>query len=308
MKNLTKIFVAVAVLFAGFSCTTDATEDLGVAVGGQTTLTLSLEESRTQLGEKAGEVYPLYWSNGDKISVNGVESAEVEVGANSAVATFTFPGTLTTPYCIAYPAAAEGQVLFAAEQSYAEGTFANGVSTMYGYSENGGGVSLNHLTGVLKIGVTGSAKLVLAQISTVDRAPIAGAFDIDFATGELTATSASQELISYSFGEGVQLSAEPTYLHVAVPAGVYNELYVTLYDEDGGVMYATVKANDEKPLVAGKVREFTNAIVYTPNTAVFVVKDVASLKEFAAQAATLEKDVLFVADVDLSGEEWTLRF
>ena len=305
MKNLTKLFVAVAVLLTSFACTTDVTEDLGVNLAGQTTLTLSLEESRTQLGEKAGEVYPLYWSNGDKISVNGVESAEVEVGANSAVATFTLPGTLATPYCIAYPAAAEGQVLFAAEQSYAEGTFANGVSTMYGYSENGGGVSLNHLTGVLKIGVAGNAKLVLAQISTVDRAPIAGAFDIDFATGELTATSASQELISYSFGEGVQLSAEPTYLHVAVPAGVYNELYVTLYDEDGGVMYATVKANDEKPLAAGKVREFTNAIVYTPNTSVFVVKDVATLKEFAAQAATLEKDVLFVADVDLSGEEWT---
>ena len=305
MKNLAKIFVAVTVLFTSFACTTDVTEDLGVKAGGQTEIVLSLEETRTQLGAKAGEVYPLYWSAGDKISVNGVESADVEVGANSAVATFTLPGTLATPYCIAYPAAAEGQVLFAAEQSYAEGTFANGASTMYAYSENGGGVQLNHLTGVLKIGVAGNAKLVLAQISTADRKPIAGAFDIDFTNGELEATSASTELIAYSFGEGVALSAEPTYLHVAVPAGVYNELYVTLYDEDGGVMYATVKANDEKPLVAGNVREFTNSIVYTPNTSVFVVKDVASLKEFAAQAATLEKDVLFVADVDLSGEAWT---
>ena len=305
MKNLAKIFVAVTVLFAGFACTTDVTSDLGVQTDGQTTITLSLEESRTQLGEKAGEVYPLYWSAGDKISVNGVESAGVEVGANSTAATFTLPGTLATPYCIAYPAAAEGQVLFAAEQSYAEGTFASGVSTMYAYSENGGGVTLNHLTGVLKIGIAGNAKLILAQISTVDRAPIAGAFDIDFTTGELTATAASTELIGYSFGEGVTLSAEPTYLHVAVPAGVYNELYVTLYDEDGGVMYATVKANDEKPLAAGKVREFKTPIVYTPNTSVFVVKDVATLKEFAAQAATLEKDVLFVADVDLTGEAWT---
>ena len=305
MKNLTKLFVAVAVLLTSFACTTDVTQDLGVNLAGQTTLTLSLEESRTQLGAKAGEVYPLYWSEGDKISVNGVESNVLAISGNSAVATFTLPGTLATPYCIAYPAAAEGQVLFATEQSYAEGTFANGVSTMYGYSENGGGVSLNHLTGVLKIGVAGNAKLLLAQISTVDRAPIAGPFALDFTTGELTATSASQELISYSFGEGVQLSAEPTYLHVAVPAGKYDELYVTLYDENGGVMYATVKAADEKPLAAGKVREFTNAIVYTPNTSVFVVKDVATLKEFAAQATTLEKDVLFVADVDLSGEEWT---
>ena len=308
MKNLTRILLAVTVLFSGFACTTDATEDLGVQLSGNaenTEFTLSLEESRTQLGEKTDGVYPLYWSEGDKISVNGVESAEAAIGDNSAVATFAVSGKLSTPYCIAYPAAAEGEVLFAEQQSYTEGTIANGSSTMYGYSANGGGVQLNHLTGVLKIGVAGDAKLVLAQVSTVDRAPIAGAFALDFTTGELTATAASQELIAYSFGEGVQLSAEPTYLHLAVPAGVYNELYVTLYDEDGGVMYATVKAGDEKPLTAGNVREFSNAIVYTPNTSVFVVKDVASLKEFAAQAATLEKDVLFVADVDLSGEAWT---
>ena len=306
MKKLSKIFMTVAALFAGAACTTDVTEDLGVQLNGtQTEIVLSLEESRTQLGEKTGDSYPLYWSEGDKISVNGVESGEAAIGENSATASFTLPGTLATPYCIAYPAAAEGQVLFAAEQSYVEGSIANGASAMYGYSANGGGAKLNHLTGVLKIGVTGNAKLVLAQVSTVDRAPIAGEFNIDFTTGELTATNTSEELIGYSFGEGVQLSTEPTYLHIAVPAGVYNELYVTLYDEDGGVMYATVKAGDEKPLTAGNMREFSNAIVYTPNTSVFVVKDVATLKEFAAQAATLEKDVLFVADVDLTGEAWT---
>jgi hypothetical protein len=124
MKNLIKLFAAVAVLFVSFACTTDATEDLGVQVGnsgGQNEFVLSLEESRTQLGEKAGEVYPLYWSDGDKISVNGVESNALSISENSKVATFTVPGTLTTPYCIAYPAANAGEVVFAAEQSYTEG-------------------------------------------------------------------------------------------------------------------------------------------------------------------------------------------
>ena len=37
MKNLTKLFVAVAVLAAGFACTTDATEDLGVELNGAQT-------------------------------------------------------------------------------------------------------------------------------------------------------------------------------------------------------------------------------------------------------------------------------
>ena len=308
MKNLTKIFMVVAALVA-FSCTTDVTEDLGVGIDGQTKIVLSLEESRTQLGEKAGSVYPLYWSEGDKISVNGVESNAAVIGGNGSVATFAVSGTLSTPYCIAYPAANAGEVVFAAQQSYTEGTFSNGASTMYGYSENGGGVSMNHLTGVLKVGVVGEHKLVLAQVSTADRAPIAGQFALDFTTGELTATAAAKEVIEYSFGEGVQLSNEATYLHLAVPAGVYDELYVTLYDADGGVMYATVKAGDSKPLAVGKVREFSNNIVYVPSANVYVIRDKESLKGFAAAVSeagsAYTNDALLVADVDMTGEEWT---
>ena len=76
MKTFYKIFVAVAFAFVSFACTTDATNDLGVDVADQnlTSITLSLEESRTQLGEKAGEIYPLYWSEGDQIAINGVAS------------------------------------------------------------------------------------------------------------------------------------------------------------------------------------------------------------------------------------------
>ena len=310
MKNLTKIFVAVAALFA-YACVTDTTEDFGVKLGGQTEITLSLDESRTQLGEKVGDLYPLHWSDGDKISVNGVESSEASISlTNPSVATFTVDGTLATPYCIAYPAAPAGQVLFADQQTHAGDTsFGTGVATMYAYGEVAG-AQLNHLTGVLKIGVTGSATLAMAQISTADRAPIAGAFELDFATGELTATASSKSVINYNFpitadSEGFILSTEPQYIHVAVPAGIYDELYVTLYDNQGGVMHATVKADEQKPLVAGAVREFKTPILYAANASVFVVKDKASLLDFAAQAATLEKDVLFVADVDMEGEAWT---
>ena len=66
MKHLTRIFFAVAALVA-VSCTTDVTEDLGVKLAGQTTLTFSLEESRTQLGEKAGDLYPVTWCENDAI-------------------------------------------------------------------------------------------------------------------------------------------------------------------------------------------------------------------------------------------------
>ena len=267
MKNLTKIFMAVAVAMFAFACVTDTTEDLGIKVEGQggVELTLSLEESRTQLGEKVDGIYPLYWSKGDKISVNGVESGEAIINeSNPASATFAVQEAES--YAVAYPAAAnEGQVLFAEKQNHVvEGnTFASGVSTMYGYGTDRNAIQLNHLTGVLKVGIKGEAKLAKAQISTIDRAPIAGAFDLDFATGELTATTASKDVIEYSFGEaGLQLSSEAQYIYVAVPAGQYDELYITLYEQgnSGNIMYATVKAGDSKPLTAGNVREFKNDI------------------------------------------------
>ena len=315
MKNLTKIFFAVAAGIFAFSCVADATDDLGVQVGGANgatvELSLSLEESRTQLGEKVDGLYPIYWSEGDKISVNGVESSEAQINpSNPASAVFAVVEANT--YAVAYPAAPAGQVLFAEKQSHvAKGnTFASGVSTMFGYSDNANNIQLNHLTGVLKIGIKGEAVLSKAQISTVDRAPIAGAFDIDFQTGELTATAASKSVIEYSFGEGLQLSGEVQYIHVAVPAGEYDELYITLYEKgnSGNIMYATVKAGESKPLVAGNVREFNNAIVYVPNAKLFVIDSVEKLVAFktAVEAeGSLAMDAILTEDIDMTGVEWT---
>ena len=314
MKNLTKIFFAVAVAMFAFACVTDTTEDLGIKVEGQggVELTLSLEESRTQLGEKVDGLYPLYWSEGDKISVNGVESGEAIINqSNPASAVFAVQEAES--YAVAYPAAAAGQVLFAEKQSHiVEGnTFASGVSTMYGYGTDRNAIQLNHLTGVLKVGIKGEAKLAKAQISTIDRAPIAGAFDIDFATGELEATTASKDVIEYSFGEaGLQLTADVQYIYVAVPAGQYDELYITLYEQgnSGNIMYATVKAGDAKPLVAGNVREFKSAIAYVPNAQLYVINSVETLQAFKAAVEAeggLEMDAVLTEDIDMTGAEWT---
>ena len=145
MKTLTKFFVAVAVLLAGFACTTDATEELGVNTDvAQTEIVLSLEESRTQLGEKVDGVYPLYWSEGDKIAVNGVTSNEVATEAvGASAATFVVDGTVSHPYNIVYPAPAEGvsavtegcyPVVFPATQTYVAGNIDGNAAAMYGYA------------------------------------------------------------------------------------------------------------------------------------------------------------------------------
>ena len=318
MKNFAKIFMAVAVAMFAFSCVADSTENLGpnieVGNGGEVIeLTLSFEESRTQLGEKADGLYPLLWSEGDKISVNGVESGKAVISDDGKSATFTTTVN-AEEYCVAYPATTAGKVLFAKKQNHViEGnTFESGVSTMYGKGAKGDNIVLKHLTGVLKIGVKGAAVLSKAQISTIDRAPIAGAFDIDFESGELTATTTSEDVIEYSFGEaGLQLSDEAQYIHVAVPAGKYDELYITLYEKgnSGNIMYATIKAGDNgKPLTAGNVREFSNSIVYAPNAQMFVIDSAEQLQAFkeAIEAeGGLTSDALLTEDIDMTGVEWT---
>ena len=112
MKNLFKFLLAVVAL-AVVGCTTDTTEDLAVKIdngNGSTAVTISLEQSRTQLGEKVEGVYPLYWSKGDAIAINGVASAPLGDGSDgSAAATFSFDGEVVYPYNIVYPAPAENE-------------------------------------------------------------------------------------------------------------------------------------------------------------------------------------------------------
>ena len=304
MKNLTKIFMAIVALMA-FSCTTDTTETLvNQGVGNLTTITLSLEQARTQLGDEVDGFYPLLWSEGDQISVNGVASEPLAADkAGLAKATFTVAVTADN-YNIAYPAAGEGQVLFAENQVHtANNTFGSGVTTMYAKCAAGAPVQLQHLTAILKIGIVGEATLTHAQISTIDRAPIAGAFAID-EEGAVSATVSSKNVINYSFGDGLQLTGEAQYIHVAVPAGEYNELYITLYDNANGVMYATVKADETKPLVAGKLRKFSNSVNYAATDKVVVINDYADLKAFAAVAAETTANVVLTNDIEVT-EPWT---
>lgn len=225
-----------------------------------TSITLSLEQTRTQLGKKADGIYPLYWSEGDKISVNGVESAAAVIDTeNPSRATFTINGEVGESRHIAYPAASANKVLFAENQHYTGNTtFGQGVSTMYGT-----GSELHHLTGVLKFGIVGSATITKVRLSSADYTPIAGEFDIDFESGAITPSADAKSIINYSLGEGVKLDAStPTYIHIAVPASDYPLLNIRIYDNEGGVMAKLVRATEDRPLVAGNIREFTTPIQY----------------------------------------------
>ena len=118
-------FVSIALLFT--ACVNSGDEI--TPTNGSTTLTISLEQTRTVLGNKEGESYPVYWSEGDKIAINGKCSTPATINAeNKSCATFTIEEEIKAPYCVTYPyteatTSEEPMVLFPAEQSYTEGTF-----------------------------------------------------------------------------------------------------------------------------------------------------------------------------------------
>ena len=88
MKNFWFALVAFALSVAG--CTTPSAEDGGTTANeGVTTLTLSIQSTRTSLGEKVGDTYPVFWSEGDRIAINGIASEEALIDAtNKSTASF----------------------------------------------------------------------------------------------------------------------------------------------------------------------------------------------------------------------------
>ena len=304
MKNLTKIVVAVAVLFASFACTTDVTEDLGVAVGGQTEVVLSLEASRTQLGEKADGIYPLYWSEGDQISVNGIESNAISAeNAGAVAAKFVINGSLSYPYNVVYPAASANEVTFLAKQNYTEGTFASGVAPMYGYAESAANaIQMHHLAGALRFDISGAATLSKIVVKAENGA-LAGTFAVDCATGALIAVEGTtSDTVALHFGTGLALTNEATPIYLAVPAGEYGNVTVNIYSTAGEVMSAVFNTAS-KPVSAGMVREFA-PITYNgqADTSDYIIDSKEALIAFAANPT---KSALITADIDMSDYDWT---
>ena len=135
--NIMKGFQRLLMLVVGFfavGCQTDNIADNAVDTAAgvsreTTTLTISISQTRTSLGEKVGDTYPVYWSEGDRIVVNGLLSNEAEIDAENvsranfefAKESISYPYHITYPYCAA-TTAGQPMVEFPAEQNYSKGT------------------------------------------------------------------------------------------------------------------------------------------------------------------------------------------
>ena len=261
MKNLLHLIVAaLAVVLVG--CVNDLANEEVINSSDVTLLTLNIAKTRVALGEKDNaNNYPMYWSEGDKISVNGYISEEALINSeNKSSAQFQFVNTsLNYPYNILYPASADNTVVFAAQQNYVKGTIESGLTPLYGVASQGDELKLGHLSGILCFNFkaendnTTLSKVVIKAGQGV----IAGEFALDFSTGTLTPSEGAVATVEYSFGDGLKLSTTDVQsFYVVLPKGSFGMCSVQLCATDGGVMTARFNTSGTSGVKPGIVRNF----------------------------------------------------
>lgn len=199
------------------------------------------------------------WTNGDMITVNGTQSAALELEEPVGEVTFTFETVLTTPYKAVFPASIyknETTVTLPAYQTYKEGTFSATASPMAAFSETSS-LKFNHLCSVLKLTVNLPADSEHKVIEYVDfygknNEQVSGDFTIDFDALSLSGASTAEADRKLRYKVSKNLGEEPFVMYIVVPAQEYANGYtIRLVDDKGHFMEQSKKSGET--LVDGKI-------------------------------------------------------
>lgn len=209
------------------------------------TLTASIggDVTKTSLGQEADGKYPVSWTAGDRICVNGVESGEaVFSDADAKTATFSFSEALGTEgFKAVYPASAwktDGVITVPAAQTYIKDSFDPASAIMLAYSADAAeSLHFSHLMAYLVLSFdTEYDKDPMKSITVKSNGdePMSGDFNVDF-TAESPAltpvSGAGAAAVTVNCGDGVALGTEVV---VAVPAQTYaSGIEITAEDSNG---------------------------------------------------------------------------
>ena len=189
---------------------------------------------KTVMGDKSESKYPIYWSEGDVIAVNGSLSQPLAAGdAGTSSATFTFDEKPATAgvYNVVYPGnATSGRVEFPSSQSYVENSFCPGAAPLIGQTDDlEAPVSLRTCAAVIRFSIKGNVKLTSMEVSTPAGEKISGNFDLN-----LNPQDGASARMNYSFGSGLELSETAKAIVFTVPAGSYKKGIRAVLKSSGG--------------------------------------------------------------------------
>ena len=217
------------------ACTTDVTDDQAVTLpdswGGDLvkhTLDVSLDvDTKLALGDKTAEgKYPVKWTEGDILGVNGIASSgAVVMPDNPSVASFEFYAAAdTVQYHVVYPYI-EGAVgtqpyysvvSFAAEQYYTEGSFDPASFPLQGYIA---GTKTTADDGTVTLTQPDFTQLTLYPVSTILRFEMTAEevvtltkLEMRSATGKLSGLFDTNCKYAYGLAPQSTASDEMTYI------------------------------------------------------------------------------------------------
>ena len=277
MRNA--FIIGISLLLAFLSCAKQeqpAVEEVMLEVSMPRTVT------KTVLGLKAAGVYPVLWSVGDYITVNGVQSRPLTaLEAGSTTAVFHFSAPIKTPYHVQY-----GTEVPSAQQ-YTNGNICAFSAPMQVTSYETA-FTLKHQACVLSLPLSGSVNVAGISVSALDGTPLSSG-----GTVHLTFP-----------GGGVSIASAKTFCVALQPAYLEKGLSVDIYTTTGDRMNLVSFVGET--LRAGTVYEFP-ATTFKANThPVTVIANYAQLKAFAEQVAAGEKylQARMTADI-VADNTWT---
>mgnify|MGYP004544524071 CR=1 FL=1 len=245
------------------------------------TLTASIggDVTKTAMGQEADGKYPVSWTAGDKISVNGVESAEAVIADDAKTATFAFGKDLGTDgFKAVYPASAwkKDGVTVPTAQTYKAETFDPESAIMAAYSEDAEGLNFKHLMAYLVLSFDteygDTDKIKTITVKSNGNEPMCGDFSVDFMAESPALTpvaDAGAAAVTVDCGEeGLPLKTEVV---VAVPAQTYaSGIEITTEDVNGHRTTRTLKS--EFAPKAGTVYSMPINFDYYPGTNLKLIK------------------------------------
>lgn len=325
----TRVFFVLAAMALLAGCAKEMQEQMlpEENAPAKTVLSVGLvPQTLTYLGEGSGTpvTHHVYWSNGDKIAVNGIASDALDgIADGTSVASFSFGSSLSTPYMVLYPASIyvdESHVNLPAVQTYKAGGFADDMNPMAGRSADGSSISLNHLCAVIKISVLQETSAHAADRSgSVDKdnirtirfmgkadEKVSGTFEISYATPALTAATGTGSDCSVRVSHDLATDTEtPVVYYLVVPARTYASGFDIVVIDDMGHSMTKSKLSSTT-LVAGKLYNMTAfEFVPTVTDAGIEISSAEDLIDFVTDfnagniaqnaKATLTNDIVFNA-------------
>lgn len=202
--------IIIPFAFLMLSCTMEEGTDAPAAPGAPVTITAEIPDTRTSLGAKEGTAWPNRWSEGDAISVNGVQSDPLGKEFDGASAADFSASGVQAPFRVGYPAGAfsnysgsSATVRIAPEQNYVPGSYDPSAFIMTGAAD-GSKVALTPAVALFRLTVDCAPSVTIRSVklssSNVNIA-VSGTFTTDFST--LKATGGYRNYVMVNSSEGI---------------------------------------------------------------------------------------------------------